>query len=76
MEARVPYMTISKKQYMLIGLTWGFIFAAIFHYFTDFDAVNNTIVLTFFSSAFAIKALIGMAIGYVVSCFGLRFLNS
>jgi len=76
MEARVPYMTISKKQYMLIGLTWGFIFAAIFHYYSSFDAVNNTIVLTFFSSAFIIKALIGIAIGYIVSYFGFRFLNS
>jgi hypothetical protein len=75
MEERVPYMTVSKKQYLLIGLTWGFIFAAIFHYYANFDAANNTIVLTFFSSAFVLKALIGMAIGYVVSCFGLRFLN-
>jgi len=75
MEAKVPYLNISKKQYMLIGLTWGFIFTAIFHYYTSFDAVNNPIVPTFFSSVFAIKALVGMAIGYAISCFGLRLLN-
>jgi len=75
METRVPYLNISKNQYRLIGLTWGFIFAAIFHYYSAFNATDNTIVLTFFSSAFALKAVIGMAIGMVVSCFGLRFLN-
>jgi uncharacterized integral membrane protein len=75
METKVSYLNISKKQYMLIGLTWGFIFAAIFHFFAAFNQNQNSIVLTFFSSQFLIKAIIGMLIGYVVSCYGLRFLN-
>jgi len=75
METRVPFLNISDKQYLLIGITWGFIFAAIFHYYAAFGAQKDSIVLTFFSTAFLIKAIIGMAIGFVVSYFGIRFLN-
>lgn len=75
METRVPYLNISKKQYMLIGITWGFIFASIFHYYSVFDAQTNPIFKTFVNGAFALKAITGMLIGFLVSYYGLRFLN-
>ena len=75
MKTSVPFLNISDKQYWLMGITWGFIFAAIFHYHAAFTENQNSIVLTFFSSAFLIKALIGMATGFVISYFGLRYLN-
>ena len=75
METRVPFLNISDKQYMLIGLTWGFIFAAIFQYYKYFGATQDSIVFTFFSSTFLLNAIIGMGVGFVVSYFGLRYLN-
>ena len=75
MEARVPYLNISDKQYKLIGLTWGFIFAAIFHYYKVFDQEAYSIVLTFISTDFLLKAVFGMVIGYLVSYYGFRKIN-
>ena len=76
MDTKVPYLNISDKQYKLIGITWGFIFASMFHYYQTFEANQNSIVLTFFSVDFAIKALIYMVAGYIISYYGLRKLNS
>ncbi len=75
MEARVPYLNISDKQYKLIGITWGFIFTAFFHYYQVFDNVNQSIVHTFISTDFAIKAIIGMVLGYLISFCILRYIN-
>ncbi len=75
MESKVPYLNISDKQYRLIGLTWGLIIAAIFHYYHTFTANQNSIVLTFFSTAFLIKAVIGMVVGYVLNCYVFRYIN-
>ncbi len=75
METKVPFLNISDKQYKLIGLTWGFIFAAIFHYYQFFDQEQQSIVLTYFSSSFAVKAVIGMITGYLVSFYILRWIN-
>jgi len=75
METRVPYLNITDKQYKLIGITWGFIFMAFYHYYTTFDKVNYSIVKTFISGDFAIKALLGMIAGYVISYYILRYIN-
>ena len=75
METRVPFLNISDKQYMLIGLTWGFIFAAIFQFYKYFETVQNSIVFTFFNGTFLLNAVIGMVVGFIVSYFGLRYLN-
>jgi len=75
MEMRVPYLNITDKQYKLIGLTWGFIFTAFFHYYHTFDKVENSIVKTFISGDFAVKALLGMIVGYVISYYILRYIN-
>ncbi len=75
MEARVPYLNITDKQYKLIGITWGFIFTALFHYYSVFDHVNYSIVRTFISGDFALKAVLGMIAGYVISYYILRYIN-
>jgi uncharacterized membrane protein YidH (DUF202 family) len=75
MEAKVPFLNISDKQYKLIGITWGFIFVAIFHYYQYFEQQQNSIVLTYFNSGFIIKAVIGMIVGYLVSFYILRWIN-
>ena len=75
MDTKVPYLNISDKQYKLIGITWGFIFASMFHYYQTFEANHNSIVLTFLSVDFAFKALIYMVAGYIISYYGLRKLN-
>jgi len=75
MDAKVPYLNISDKQYRLIGITWGLILAAFFHYYHNFSENQNSIVLTFFSSSFAIHAIIGMISGYILSCFVFRYIN-
>jgi len=75
MEARVPFLNISDKQYKLIGITWGFIFTAFYHYYKFFDKVEYSIVKTFISGDFALKAVIGMAIGYIISYYILRYIN-
>jgi len=75
METRVSYLNISNKQYILIGITWGFIFASIFHYYSVFDAQANPIFLTFMNAAFVLKAIVGMIVGFVISYYGLRYLN-
>ncbi len=75
MEAKVPYLHITDKQYKLIGLTWGFIFTAFFHYYHTFDKVGHSIVRTFISTDFAINALTGMITGYIISYYILRYIN-
>ena len=75
MDSNVPYLNISDIQYKLIGITWGLIFTAFYHYYTTFGETYS-IVRTFCSGEFAVKALIGMAIGYFVSYYILRWINS
>ena len=75
MEFRVPYLNITDKQYKLIGITWGFIFVAFLHFYQSFDKMQYSIVKTFISGDFALKALIGMVLGYIVSYYILRYIN-
>jgi hypothetical protein len=75
MESKVPYLNITDKQYKLIGITWGFIFTAFFHYYHTFDKVQYSIVKTFLSGDFALKAVLGMLTGYIVSYYILRYIN-
>ncbi len=75
METRVPYLNISDKQYKLIGLTWGLIFAAIFHYYKVFDQESYSIVRTFISTDFLLKAVFSMAVGYFISYYGFKKIN-
>ncbi len=74
MEAHVPYLDISDKQYRLIGITWGFIFTAFYHYYTTFGETHS-IVRTFISGDFAVKAMVGMALGYFISYYILHWIN-
>ncbi len=75
MDAKIPYLNITDKQYKLIGITWGFIFTAFFHYYHTFDKVQYSIVKTFISGDFALKATLGMIAGYVISYYILRYIN-
>ena len=75
MEARVSYLNITDKQYKLIGITWGFIFTAFYHYYSAFDQEKYSIVKTFISGDFALKAVLGMIAGYVISYYILRYIN-
>jgi len=75
METRVPYLNISDTQYKLIGITWGFIFTAFFHYYMVFDQMERSIVKTFISGDFALKAVLGMVAGYIISYYILRYIN-
>ncbi len=75
MKTSVPYLNISDKQYKLIGITWGFIFTAFFHYYHVFDKVQDSIVRTFLTGDFALKAVLGMILGYVISYYILRYNN-
>jgi hypothetical protein len=75
MDSNVPYLHITDKQYRLIGITWGFIFTAFYHYYTTFGETYS-IVRTFLSGDFAVKAMIGMLLGYLVSYYILRWINS
>ncbi len=75
MDSKVPYLNITDKQYKLIGLTWGFIFTAIFHYYKSFEQTQNSIVRTFVSGDFALKAVLGMLVGYLISYYVLRYIN-
>jgi len=75
MDTKVPFLNITDLQYKLIGITWGLIFTAIFHYYTAFEQMSYSIVKTFVSFDFAIKALVGMLVGYVFSYYVLRKIN-
>ncbi len=75
MEAKVPYLNITDKQYKLIGITWGFIFTAFYHYYMVFDKVAYSIVKTFISGDFVLKAVLGMLVGYIFSYYVLRYIN-
>jgi len=75
MDAKVPYLNITDKQYKLIGITWGFILMSFFHYYSTFDKVENSIVKTFISGDFALKALLSMIAGYIISYYILRKIN-
>ncbi len=75
MKTSVPYLNISDKQYKLIGITWGFILTAFFHYYHVFDKVQDSIVRTFLTGDFALKAVLGMILGYVISYYILRYNN-
>jgi len=75
MESNVPYLNISDLQYKLIGITWGFFFTAFYHYYKVFGETYS-IVRTFCSGDFAVKALVGMALGYFVSYYIIRPINS
>ncbi|GEM_PF-3076438 len=75
METKVPYLNITDKQYIMIGVVWGLIFAAMYHFYANFELSLYSIVLTFFSMSFLFHALIGVAIGFILSYFGLRYLN-
>lgn len=75
MKATVPYLNISNKQYKLIGITWGFIFTAMFHFYKYFDQELYSIVKTFVTIDFLQKAVFGMVIGYFVSYYLFRYIN-
>ncbi len=75
MKTNVPYLNISDKQYQLIGITWGLIIAALFHFYKVFDQAEFSIVRTFFSTEFLLMAGAYMIIGYLVSYYGFRIIN-
>ncbi len=75
METKVNFLNISDKQYKLIGITWGFLLTAFFHFYYTFDKASYSIVRTFISTDFLLKAIAGMVIGYLFSFYILRKIN-
>jgi len=75
METKVNFLNISDKQYKLIGLTWGLIFTAFFHFYYTFDKADHSIVKTFISTDFLLKAVSGMVLGYLISFYIIRKIN-